>query len=60
MSSSMVPLSFQMMLYLIISTTRYSTSTNPQNVKLLKDTRGAQHYITTSEKLLPIDLILES
>lgn len=39
--------------------TRYSNGTIPPNVKLLKDTRGTQHKITTFERMLSVDRILE-
>lgn len=52
MPYSTAPSLSQMTLCLIISTTRYSNSTIPQNVKLLRATRGTQHKITTFEKML--------
>jgi len=40
--------------------TRYSNGTILLDVKLLKYTRGTQHKIATSEKMLSVDRILES
>ena len=40
--------------------TRYSNGTIPLDVKLLKYTRGTQHKIATSKKMLSTDRILES